>query len=66
MLFVVAAAGILLRRGWWLVAAFAAAGISLGVCVLWRDAAIVGLVVNAAILVGLAVWTVVSRLVRAR
>ena len=66
VLFVVAAAGIVLRRGWWLVAAFAAAGISLGVCVLWRDAAIVGLVVNAAILVGLAVWTVVSRLVRAR
>jgi hypothetical protein len=65
VLFVVAAAGIVLRRGWWLVAAFAAAGVSLAVCVVWKDAAIVGLVVNAVILAGLAVWTVVRRLVGA-
>ncbi len=41
--------------------AFAAAGISLVVCVLWRDAAVVGLVVNAVILAGLAAWTLVRR-----
>ncbi len=65
VLFVAAAAGIVLRRGWWLVAAFAAAGVSLAVCVLWRDAAVAGLVVNALILAGLTVWTVVRRVARA-
>jgi len=61
LLFVGAAAGIVLRRSWWLPVAFAAAGLSLAVCVLWFDAAIVGLVVNAVILVALVVWTVVRR-----
>jgi hypothetical protein len=60
-LFIVAAAGIVLRRSWWLPAAFAAAGISLVLCIVWQEAAIAGLVVNAVILVGLAVWTVVCR-----
>lgn len=61
LLFVGAAAGIVLRRSWWLPVAFAAAGLSLAVCVLWFDAAIVGLVVNAVILAALVVWTVVHR-----
>jgi hypothetical protein len=61
LLFVGAAAGIVLRRSWWLPVAFAAAGLSLAVCVLWFDAAIVGLVVNAVILAALVVWTVARR-----
>lgn len=64
VLFLVAAAGLVLRRGWWVVAAFAGAGISLVVCVLWRDAAVVGLVVNAVILAGLTTWTLVRRVAR--
>jgi hypothetical protein len=65
VLFVAAAVGIVLCRSWWLPMAFAAAGISLVLCVLWRDAAIVGLVVNAVILAGLTVWTFVRRAARA-
>jgi hypothetical protein len=61
LLFVGAAAGIVLRRSWWLPVAFAAAALSLAACVLWFDAAIVGLVVNAVILAGLVVWTVIHR-----
>jgi hypothetical protein len=61
VLFVGAAAGIVLRRSWWLPLAYAAAALSLAVCVLWFDAAIVGLVVNAAILAGLIAWTVMRR-----
>jgi len=52
-LFVGAAAGIVLRRRWWLPLAFAASGVSLALCVLWLEAAIVGLVVNLVILAGL-------------
>ena len=58
VLFVAAAAGIVLRKSWWLVAAFAAALVSLALCVAWYDAAIVGLVVNVVILAGLVVYTV--------
>lgn len=65
VLFVVAGAGIVLRRGWWLPVAAAAAAVSLAVCVLWADAAIVGLVVNVVILAGLAAWAVVRRVTRA-
>lgn len=61
LLFIAAAAGIVLRRAWWLPIAFAAAALSLVLCILWRDAAIVGLVVNAVILVGLTVFGVVRR-----
>jgi hypothetical protein len=66
VLFVVAAAGIVLRRGWWLPAAVAAAAVSLAMCILWRDAAIVGLVVNAVILAGIAGWALVRRLAASR
>jgi hypothetical protein len=66
VLFVVAAAGLVLRRSWWLPVAFVAAGVSLAVCIIWREAAIVGLVVNVVILAGLAVWTVISKVAGAR
>jgi hypothetical protein len=58
-LFVAAAVGIVLKRIWWLATAFAATGVSLALCIVWFDAAIVGLVLNSVILVGLlacAVW----------
>jgi hypothetical protein len=64
VLFVGAAAGIVLRRSWWLPLAFAAAALSLVLCVVWFDAAIVGLVVNAVILAGLVVWTIARRVAR--
>jgi hypothetical protein len=61
LLFVGAAAGIVLRRSWWLPMAYAAALLSLALCVLWFEAAIVGLVVNAVILAALVVWTIAHR-----
>jgi hypothetical protein len=65
-LFVGAAAGLVLRRRWWLPAALAAAGLSLVLCVVWRDAAVVGLVVDVLILAGLTAWTLVRVLRRPR
>jgi hypothetical protein len=62
VLFIAAAAGIVLRRGWWLPVAIVAAAVSLAVCILWRDAAIAGLVVNAVVLAGLAGWALVREL----
>ena len=61
VLFVGATAGIVLRRSWWLPLAVAAAALSLVLCVIWLDAAIVGLVVNAVILAGLVLWTIIRR-----
>jgi hypothetical protein len=66
LLFIGAAAGIVLRRSWWLPVAFAAAATSLVLCVVWLEAAIVGLVVNAVVLAGLVVWAIVHRAVGAQ
>ena len=60
-LFVVAAAGIVLKKSWWLATAFAATLLSLALCVVWSHAAIVGLVLNAVILVGLADYALMHR-----
>jgi hypothetical protein len=59
--FVVAAAGLILRRGWWLLAAAVAASNSLALCVVWAEAARVGLVLNVLILGGLAGWAFLRR-----
>jgi hypothetical protein len=64
LLFVGAAAGLVLRRSWWLPAACAAAALSLVLCVVWLEAAIVGLVVNAVVLAGLVAWMLVGRAAR--
>jgi hypothetical protein len=61
VLFFVSAAGLVLRRIWWLPTAFTAAGLSLALCVLWYETAGVGLVVNTAILAGLLVWWTAGR-----
>jgi hypothetical protein len=61
VLFVAAAAGIVLRKRWWLPVAFAAALVSLVVCTVWYEAAVVGFVVNLILLAGLSVYAVVSR-----
>ncbi len=60
-LFVAAAAGLVLRRAWWLGWAFAATLVSLVLCVLWLEPARVGLVLNAIILAGLAAFAAVGR-----
>ena len=64
-LFVAAAAGLVLRRGWWLPVAFAATLVSIAVCFVWYEAAIVGLVLNVFILAGLVVVAVTGAM-RAR
>lgn len=66
VLFIVAAIGLVVRRSWWLPAAFAAAVVSLAMCILWVDAAVVGLVVNIVIIAGLAIWTIARRAGRVR
>lgn len=58
LLFAGAAVGLLARRSWWLPLAFTAAGLSLALCVVWLEAAKVGLVLNALILLGLTAWAV--------
>lgn len=60
-LFVAAAVGIVLKRSWWLATAFAATVVSLVLCIVWFDAAIVGLVLNSVIVVGLVACTVLRR-----
>jgi hypothetical protein len=52
-LFIAAATGLVLKKSWWLGAAVAATLLSLALCVVWFDAAIVGLVLNGVILLGL-------------
>jgi hypothetical protein len=53
-LYLVAAAGLILRRAWWFVWALAATLVSLAACILWLEPAKVGLVLNVVILVGVA------------
>lgn len=61
VLFVAASAGIVLRRRWWLPLAVAATTVSLALCLVWARAAVVGLVLNWDILLGLAVWMYLGR-----
>lgn len=60
-LFVIAAAGLVLRRTWWLGWAFAATLVSLVLCILWLEPSKVGLVLNGVILVGLVVYAISAR-----
>lgn len=52
-LFIATATGLALRKSWWLGAAVAATLLSLALCVVWFEAAIVGLVLNGVLLLGL-------------
>jgi polyferredoxin len=61
VLFLVAAFALATRRDWWKTATFVAAFVSLVLSLLWLQAAWVGVVVNAAILLGLLVVVLVER-----
>jgi hypothetical protein len=65
LLFVLAAVGVLARRAWWAATAFAATGLSLALCLVWLEAAWVGVVLNAVILAGL-VGRAIARRLRSR
>jgi hypothetical protein len=54
--FVVAGYAIARRASWWPRATAAALALSLPMTMLWREDAIAGLVINAAVLAGLVVW----------
>lgn len=60
-LYVVAAAGLVLRRRWWAPWALAATLASTALCILWLEPAKVGLVLDLVILVGLAVYAIIAR-----
>mgnify|MGYP005839919303 CR=1 FL=1 len=60
-LYVVAAAGLMLRRRWWAPWALAATFFSTALCVLWLEPAKVGMALNVVILAGLGVYALVSR-----
>ncbi len=61
-LFFFAAAGIVLERSWWLPLAFAATLLSLALCAVWAEAAVVGLVLNIVILIHLVAWMLARRI----
>jgi hypothetical protein len=58
--FVVAGVGVLRRSDWWPVAGVVAIVVSLPVTILWKDDAVIGLVLNGVLLAGLAVWYVMT------
>lgn len=60
-LYLIASAGLVLLRTWWQVWALAATVVSLVLCVLWIQPAIVGVVVDVVILAGLAAYAVAAR-----
>ena len=60
-LYLVASAGLVLRRTWWQAWALAATVVSLALCILWLQPAAVGIAVDITILVGLAVYVVLAR-----
>lgn len=59
-LYLVASAGLVLRRNWWQAWALAATVVSLALCILWLQPAAVGIAVDITILVGLAVYVVLA------
>ncbi len=59
--FLAAAASLALHRAWWKVVAAGAAALSLILCVAWWNDALVGVIINVAILAGLALQTWATR-----
>ena len=55
--FLAAAAGLLIHAAWWRVVAAGAAALSLLLCAAWWNDALVGIIINVAILAGLALQT---------
>ena len=60
-LYLVASAGLVLLHAWWQTWALAATVISLALCVLWLQPAVIGVAVDVAILAGLAVYVAITR-----
>ena len=60
-LYLIASAGLVLLRDWWRAWALAATVISLALCVLWLQPAVIGVAVDVAILAGLAVYVAITR-----
>lgn len=61
VLFIAAAFAVLRRIAGWPLLTLVAAVVSLAICLLWVDDAIAGVVLNVAILLGLAAWSGWSR-----